>query len=921
MKILKFTVMLLTAVFAGFALGGCTVEESQGGDYGYVQFKLYKEASYSPASKAADIEFLGDICKARITLRYQGKTLNQTLVFSAGDAQKAEYGIRSEKLQLLAGDYDVVSFTVFDKNDNEGLSVYEIAEPHFSVVANGMTVHDLTVDSKVVPSRGNVNFTFVKDMSSFDVPDTKALINHTFDEAKYITVTVERTSNNQSVTFSTIPAKFSIHFNDEDNDANLYPEGYENYKDFGYQTSSLKTDSLLLLVAGDYRVRSYSLLDNYKTSFESREFPRSTAPVFSIEDNKVQNMCVPVALSDDAPYLQDYYALYEIWKGLDGPNWYYRGENYAPGTNWNFNKDPDLWGDQPGVRIHDNGRIASIDITDFGIKGELAPAIGQLTELVQFYISTHKDINYIDTEDPAELSRTRMERHKKYLRETHPLTQLSMPIAFGFKHKNESVPEIALHEKGLSEKEIAAVEGFNTAAWLGGGSMKAVESAGKFSAIPQTCGLTALPEELGNLTKLEYLYVANCPLEKIPSAEALSKMAALTDLEIYNTPKLELTDANIEALAAMPSLVSINFGENPQWTAGQCEKLFDALAQGPSHDKLQIIYFRGNHLNALLSKHFSHFPKLGLLDLQYNDIETVEAMGKEFAPVQLFLDYNKIKKFPNNDDGTVFCTIDDIESFSATHNEIEEFPNIFDKDNMFTIPSVDLSYNNIDRVAPGFVDKGINVKTLSLASNRFRTYPVEFSQSNSIVSIYNFRGNGMTELPKEAFAVEDDINGDYTIEGSRSNLRYTQTFDFSYNRLSDIPVTFADGPFPYLYSVDLSFNAFKEFPFEPLNYTNLTAYAVRSQRDNDGKRILRDWPDNLLNHRGLRGFYIGGNDYRRIPENPSERISQLIYYFDISDNPNLEFDASSICTAWRAGAYFLFYDKTQKIINCPQMLN
>lgn len=921
MKILKFTVMLLTAVFAAFASVGCTVEESQGGDYGYVQFKLYKEASYTPASKAADIGFLGDICKARITLRYQGKTLNQTLVFSAADAQKAEYGLRSEKLQLLAGDYEVVSFAVFDKNDNEGLSVYEIAEPAFSVVANGMTVHDLTVGSQVVASRGNVNFTFVKDMSSMtDVPSTKSMDNHTFDEAKYITVTVERTSNNQPVTFSTIPAKFSIHFNDDENDSNIYPEGYESYKDFGYQTSSLQTDSLLNLVAGDYRVRSYSLLDSYKTSFESRSFDRNSAPTFKIEDNKVQNMCVPVALSKDAPYLQDYYALYEIWKSLDGPNWYYRGENYATGTNWDFNKDPDLWGDQPGVRIHDNGRVASLDITDFGIKGVLSPAIGQLTELVQFYISTHNDINYINTDDPAELSRTRMERHKKYLGESHPLTQLSAPIAFGFKHKKESIPEVALHEKGMSEAEIAALEGFNTAAWLGGGSMKkAVAKAAP--VIPQTCGLTELPEEMGKLTKLEFFYVANCPLEKIPSAEAMKNLGALTDIEIYNTPALELTDENIAAIAAMPALVSVNFGENSQWTAEQCEKLFDALAEGPSHDKLQIIYFRNNHLNAMLNKHFSKFPKLGLLDLMYNDIETVEAMGKDFKPVQLMLDYNKIRKFPNNKDGEVFCTIDDIETLSVTHNEMTEFPNIFDKDCLFTIGSVDFSYNNIDHIAEGFVEKGINVKTLSLASNRFTEYPVDFSKSNSKVSIYNFRGNGMRKISKEAFAMQDDIDGEFTVDGDRANFRYTQTFDFSYNRLSDLPVTFADAPFPFLYSVDLSFNAFKEFPFEPLNYTNLTAYALRSQRDDNGKRILSDWPDNLLNHRGLRGFYLGGNDYRRIPENPEERISQLIYYFDISDNPNLEFDASSICTAWRAGAYFLFYDRTQKILNCPQMLN
>ena len=126
MRILRFAMMLMTAAAALATLGGCSVEDPQGaGDYGYVQFKLYKEASYVPASKAAEKDYLADITKARITMRYQGSTLNQTLVFSAADKVSAEFGIRSEKLQLLAGDYEVLSFVVYDKNDNEDLPYQE----------------------------------------------------------------------------------------------------------------------------------------------------------------------------------------------------------------------------------------------------------------------------------------------------------------------------------------------------------------------------------------------------------------------------------------------------------------------------------------------------------------------------------------------------------------------------------------------------------------------------------------------------------------------------------------------------------------------------------------------------------------------------------------------------------------------------
>ena len=46
----------------------------------------------------------------------------------------------------------------------------------------------------------------------------------------------------------------------------------------------------------------------------------------------------------------------------------------------------------------------------------------------------------------------------------------------------------------------------------------------------------------------------------------------------------------------------------------------------------------------------------------------------------------------------------------------------------------------------------------------------------------------------------------------------------------------------------------------------------------------------------------------------------MIYYLDISDNPNIVFDATDICYNWMAGSYFLLYDKTQDIRNCEAML-
>ena len=142
------------------------------------------------------------------------------------------------------------------------------------------------------------------------------------------------------------------------------------------------------------------------------------------------------------------------------------------------------------------------------------------------------------------------------------------------------------------------------------------------------------------------------------------------------------------------------------------------------------------------------------------------------------------------------------------------------------------------------------------------------------------------------------------------------SFDLSYNRLTKFPKDFHAGNMPYLYGMDISFNRFSNFPFNPLDAAGLTVLAVRSQRDAEGYRCLKEWPEGIYQHVGLRGLYLGSNDLGKV----TDTISTLCYYLDISDNPNIVFDASDICYAWQLGAYILFYDKSQKILNCDMML-
>ncbi len=881
MKRNLFSVYALCLTLLASLFMGCTEEQEvdlREQEYGYIQFKLYKEASYEPASRAIvkELDYLADACKVSVTLASGETTISSTLTLSAADAAAAEYGLRSEKLKLLAGDYRVVTFTLYDALD-EPLYIGSDAAPEVTVMAGGMTMHDLTVN---VTPRGWVNFTLVKDIDAdfSQMPTRAANRQYTFDEIALCSITVQNEETNVQTLFDRLPMKFSVHFDD-------------NEETFGYQTSSCRCDSLLSLPAGNYRILSYEAYDKSKILLESNTRPKEVR--FTVEDNRLTEVKPKVTLYESDEYIKDGYALYEIWKALDGPNWYGSGEDDVQGGNWDFNKDPDLWCTQPGVQVHSNGRVARLSLNTFGYRGHMPAALGQLTELVELYLGTHNDnqgnaaLNY----DPslaldqtlAERSLNRMENHKRYLSLIHTATQFSEPCARALSMKGVQIPATALYDAGYTEEEIFDLKS---------GEQRQIRPMDMTHG-RLTNGLKSLPKEIGNLKKLEYLFIANSEIEELP--EEIALLESCTDVEVYNCPKMKKFPL---ALAEMPKLTSLNISNNAQWSAEEIYKGLDALATGASQGEIQILYARQNNLKEV-PKSFTNLKKIGLLDLAFNQIETIHPFGADVAPVQLFLDYNQIEELRLGTDGC-FCGLDDTEKISMQHNRLKEFPNIFSSKSKYIIGSIDLAYNEITGFPKEF--NGVNVETLTLACNPIKVFPKELAESNSQVAYIILRGCLLEEIPEGSF------NGKYS--------SYLVSFDLSFNHLKDLPKDFNAETLPYLYGLDMSHNSFAEFPWEPLNCSGLTVFAIRGQRDAEGNRTLREWPTGLYQHTGLRAFYIGSNDLRKI----EDTISPYIFYLDISDNPNITFDASEICYYWQAGAFSLIYDKTQKILGCSAML-
>ena len=110
----------LHEAFANFGeILSCKIPNDKGKNrgYGYVQFKIYKEASYTKADGDKVLQYLAEATKIKVNLTDGKNPISQALVLHSSDAESAEYGLRSDKMKLLTGKYRIVSYTLYGKLD------------------------------------------------------------------------------------------------------------------------------------------------------------------------------------------------------------------------------------------------------------------------------------------------------------------------------------------------------------------------------------------------------------------------------------------------------------------------------------------------------------------------------------------------------------------------------------------------------------------------------------------------------------------------------------------------------------------------------------------------------------------------------------------------------------------------------------
>lgn len=854
---------------------GCTDESyNLEGGSGYVQFKIYKGASYSEqtASRAGvnQLDFLNDAKKIKILLSNDQFNFSQTLNLNSYNEENAEFGLRSDKLELQPGEYTIDGYYLYGKTENQLFAGQPSEKTIFKVESGTLIVQDLLADAV---GRGTVQFRLVKN-----IIDSRAA---TSNEDSYplssiykVNITVKNTETNRSQTFNDLEVEYKEDFSGKEN---------------GNRTSFCEIDSLLVLETGTYQITSYEAKDRNKTLqyFNDAVLKESK---FTVYDNQKTDADVPVNLIKSAKNILDYVALKAIWEAMGGPNWSYNGQSYPKGVNWSFDdKDIDMWGDQPGVGLDNNGRVISLNLGEFGATGKVPAAIGELSELQTLMLGTHNDLlGYGGTDNQSALTSLKGELTSDRLAKirsdymdnfvSHDLRdELSDPLKMALEMKGEYKRKA--ERKGISPKDVN---------W---GDL--------------TNGITGIHPAIGKLKKLEVLYIANAPITSLPVATSgneteepgIAGLEALTDLEIYNCPEMKIFPS---VIAQLPELIQLNMAMNKQLTSEEFNKGLKELAEGESKEKIQIMYLGYNNISELPTA-ISGMKKLGKIDLIYNKLKKLPAFGKNVNLVQANFDYNEIDEI-GVDANELFCGMDDVESISFSHNKLKKLPNIFDPKSIYIMASVSFAYNEIDD--EGMEDfEGINTTNLSLAGNKLKRFPYQLFKFDSPLTVLNLSANQIETFKK------GDLTG--------KNTYMLTTLDLTYNRLTELPSDFDGKTLPFLYGLDISGNQLKAFPWGAANISYLTVLALRNQRDNDGNRVYSEWPTSIYQHIGLRALFLGGNDIGKVPE--TETISYLINTLDVSDNPNIILNVSDVCPYIKAGIYTLIYDTTQDIRGCDAL--
>lgn len=805
--------------------------------FGFFQLKLSKKAITKGIIAGDALENLKDAKKIQLDFVYKNRQISQTVNLLAVSEEAAELGLITETIELLAGDYLLTGYKIYGEyqpgiTSGDKAPVLQEGEPDdntvFQILESQLHVEHLAIEAQL---KGKFSFFIGKDFSAIQ-PEMKSGFNP--DDFQYGAIRKVQLDLRNGVSGTPRMYEFKIH---------------RAAADYLFHTDTIS------LRAGDYTAIQMRLYDSKDKLIMVVDEPHK----FEIEDAKMVKDTISIGMPL-TPAFKDYIALYNIWKAMDGPNWYWRGQGFNQGANWVFtysdgtHRPMDLWGNQPGVQLGAKGRVAYLSLGGFNPKGAIPDDIGTLTALEVLYLGNHGDVDYVDPEEGTagidkwellmrgvNLQSERMDIAKEQLRIRHP--QKKSSLEFGeekpFKYATQTI---------------------------------------KYGNVSNR--ISGISDKISNCKALSMLSIANGLISDLP--ESLSQLPNLTDLEIYNSPVIDIP----EAVLNLPNLVLFNFSANLNVQQDKLQTSLKALFDGPSKDKIQILYL--NFLNLQeMPANMANLTKLGLLDLGTNKLRELPMLGDQVALVQCFVDNNLLESVPAR-----WFNTDDLETIVMSGNRLTEFPDLFSAESVYTIGAIDFSGNRITKFSPDF--RGVRVEQFNLNDNLFTEMPTALSDTKSTFQFLRISNNRIDTIRDEALV----------------NLKYMEAFECMGNNLKSMPYIFNAETFPYLNGIDISYNQFTRFPEHILNVTSLGQMRASNQTDRKtGRRCLTEWPENIFKHPGIRVLDLSSNNIHNVRNFP-----MLVNYLDIHDNPNIYISVPpDIAFRIMSGTFKLICDRDQNI--------
>ena len=263
-------------------------------------------------------------------------------------------------------------------------------------------------------------------------------------------------------------------------------------------------------------------------------------------------------------------------------------------------------------------------------------------------------------------------------------------------------------------------------------------SGNQLTALPESLGqlaqlqsldlsgnqLTALPESLGQLAQLQSLDLSGNQLTALP--ESLGQLAQLQSLDLSGNQLTALPES-LGQLAQLQSLVL---------SGNQLTALPESLGQLA---QLQSLVLSGNQLTAL-PESLGQLAQLQSLDLSGNQLTALpESLGQLAQLQSLVLSGNQLTVLPES-----LGQLAQLQSLVLSGNQLTALPESLGQ--LVQVQSLDLSRNRLTAL-PESLGQLAQVQSLVLSGNQLTALPESLGQLAQL-QLLDLSGNQLTALPE-----------------------------------------------------------------------------------------------------------------------------------------------------------------------------